>query len=89
MVSSLATRRKVSGGTPGELGRDCGDAFPGLAKTPAKLKISFWDSLIVAPGAFDRRSLTITALGSKPCAFDAGTQRASTDDQHGARLSMP
>jgi hypothetical protein len=44
MVSSLATRRKVSGGTPGELGRDCRDAFPGLAKTHAKLKISFWDS---------------------------------------------
>jgi hypothetical protein len=35
------TRRKLSGGTRSDLGRDCRDAFLGLAKTCAKLKIAF------------------------------------------------
>ena len=39
------TRRKVSGGTRSDLGRDCRDAFLGLAKTCAKLGITFWDYL--------------------------------------------
>jgi hypothetical protein len=39
------TRRKLSGGTRSDLGRDCRDAFLGLAKTCAKLKIAFWDYL--------------------------------------------
>jgi hypothetical protein len=39
------TRRKLSGGTRSDLGRDCRDAFLGLAKTRAKLKIAFWDYL--------------------------------------------
>jgi hypothetical protein len=39
------TRRKVSGGTRSEIGRDCRDAFLGLLKTCAKLDISFWDYL--------------------------------------------
>jgi hypothetical protein len=39
------TRRKVSGGTRSDLGRDCRDAFLGLAKTCAKLEIAFWDYL--------------------------------------------
>jgi hypothetical protein len=37
------TRRKVSGGTRSDVGRDCRDAFLGLAKTCAKLEIAFWD----------------------------------------------
>src|SRR5215813_14058691 len=48
------TRRKLSGGTRSDLGRDCRDAFLGLAKTCAKLKISFWDYLgdrLIVPGA--------------------------------------
>jgi len=48
------TRRKLSGGTRSDLGRDCRDAFLGLAKTCAKLKIAFWDYLgdrLVVPGA--------------------------------------
>jgi hypothetical protein len=36
------TRRKVSGGTRSDLGRDCRDTFLALAKTCAKLDISFW-----------------------------------------------
>src|SRR6202162_52277 len=39
------TRRKISGGTRSDPGRDCRDAFLGLAKTCAKLRISFWDYL--------------------------------------------
>jgi len=39
------TKRKVSGGTRSDLGRDCRDAFLGLLKTCAKLGIAFWDYL--------------------------------------------
>jgi hypothetical protein len=48
------TRRKLSGGTRSDLGRNCRDAFLGLAKTCAKLKIAFWDYLgdrLAVPGA--------------------------------------
>jgi Transposase IS66 family len=38
-------RRKVSAGTRSEAGRDCRDAFLGLAKTCAKHAIAFWDYL--------------------------------------------
>ena len=39
------TRRKVSAGTRSDAGRDCRDAFLGLAKTCAKHRIAFWDYL--------------------------------------------
>jgi hypothetical protein len=39
------TRRKVSGGTRSDIGRNCRDAFLSLTKTCAKLKIAFWDYL--------------------------------------------
>ena len=39
------TRRKVSGGTRSDIGRDCRDAFLGLMKTCAKQSIRFWDYL--------------------------------------------
>jgi hypothetical protein len=39
------TRRKVSAGTRSDIGRDCRDAFLGIAKTCAKLEIAFWDYL--------------------------------------------
>ena len=48
------TRRKVSGGTRSDQGRDCRDAFLGLMKTCAKQSIRFWDYLgsrIGVPGA--------------------------------------
>jgi len=44
-VRCHVTRRKVSGGTRSDVGRDCRDAFLGLAKTCAKLRIAFWDYL--------------------------------------------
>jgi hypothetical protein len=39
------TRRKVSGGTRSDRGRDCRDTFLALAKTCTKLGVSFWDYL--------------------------------------------
>ncbi|MEO5375336.1 MAG: hypothetical protein H7840_13850, partial [Alphaproteobacteria bacterium] len=39
------TRRKVSGTTRSDLGRDVRDAFLGLMKTCGKLGVSFWDYL--------------------------------------------
>jgi transposase IS66 family protein len=39
------TRRKISGGTRSDSGRNCRDTFLALAKTCAKLGISFWDYL--------------------------------------------
>jgi len=39
------TKRRISGGTRSDIGRDCRDAFLGLAKTCAKLGIAFWDYL--------------------------------------------
>jgi hypothetical protein len=44
-IRAQVTRRKVSGGTRSDIGRDCRDAFLGLAKTCAKLGLSFWDYL--------------------------------------------
>ena len=44
-VRCQVTKRKISGGTRSDLGRDCRDAFLGLAKTCAKLRIEFWDYL--------------------------------------------
>ncbi len=38
-------RRKVSAGTRSDMGRDCRDAFLGLAKTCAKHGVAFWDYL--------------------------------------------
>ena len=44
-IRSHVTRRKVSGGTRSDQGRDCRDAFLGLMKTCAKQAIGFWDYL--------------------------------------------
>jgi hypothetical protein len=44
-IRAQVTRRKVSGGTRSDPGRDCRDTFLGLAKTCAKLGVSFWDYL--------------------------------------------
>jgi Transposase IS66 family len=53
-IRCQVTRRKVSGGTRSDIGRDCRDAFLGLAKTCAKLEIAFWDYLgarLAVPGS--------------------------------------
>jgi hypothetical protein len=44
-IRCQVTRRKVSAGTRSNRGRDCRDAFLGLAKTCAKQGIAFWDYL--------------------------------------------
>jgi len=44
-IRCQVTKRKVSAGTRSDTGRDCRDAFLGLAKTCAKLGIAFWDYL--------------------------------------------
>jgi len=44
-IRAQVTRRKVSGGTRSDVGRDCRDGFIGLAKTCFKLGIGFWDYL--------------------------------------------
>lgn len=44
-IRCQVTRRKISAGTRSDRGRDCRDAFLGLAKTCAKLGVAFWDYL--------------------------------------------
>ena len=58
------TRRKVSGGTRSDVGRDCRDAFLGLAKTCAKLGIAFWDYLAIGR---PRQPCHPTAAPNHPC----------------------
>jgi hypothetical protein len=51
-IRCQVTKRQVSGGTHSDLGRDCRDAFLGLAKTCRKLGIGFWDYLGARLGVF-------------------------------------
>ena len=44
-IRAVVTKRKVSGGTVSEKGRAARDVMLGLAKTCAKLKISFFQYL--------------------------------------------
>jgi hypothetical protein len=44
-IRAFVTKRKVSGGTRSDAGRDCRDAFLSLLKTCDKLGIAFWDYL--------------------------------------------
>jgi hypothetical protein len=44
-IRCVVTKRKVSGGTRSDVGRDCRDGFLGLVKTCKKLGIVFWDYL--------------------------------------------
>ena len=58
-IRSHVTKRKVSGGTRSDSGRDCRDGFLGLAKTCKKLGIVFWDYLgsrLGVPGQPDVRA---------------------------------
>ncbi len=53
-IRCQVTKRKISGGTRSDLGRDCRDGFLSLMKTCDKLGISFWDYLgdrLSHPGA--------------------------------------
>ncbi len=44
-IREYVKRRKISGSTRSELGRQCRDTFISLKKTCRKLNISFWDYL--------------------------------------------
>jgi hypothetical protein len=44
-IRAQVTRRKVSGGTRSDMGRDCRDVFLSLMKTCQKLGVSFWNYL--------------------------------------------
>ena len=44
-IRCVVTKRKISGGTRSDIGRDCRDGFLGLGKTCKKLGIAFWDYL--------------------------------------------
>jgi hypothetical protein len=44
-IRGVVTKRKVSGGTRSDVGRDCRDGFLGLSKTCKKLGIVFWNYL--------------------------------------------
>ena len=44
-IRCFVTKRKISGGTRSDIGRDCRDAFLSLLKTCNKLGIRFWDYL--------------------------------------------
>jgi hypothetical protein len=60
-IRCQVTKRKISGGTRSDAGRDCRDAFLGLNKTCAKLGVAFWDYLgarLAVPGAPDVPALT-------------------------------
>jgi hypothetical protein len=61
-IRAQVTRRKVSGGTHSDLGRDCRNAFPGLAKTCARLGLSFWDYLGTKLGIPGRGQVAVPYL---------------------------
>ena len=68
-IRCQVTKRKISGGTQSTAGRDCRDAFLGLAKTCAKLGVSFWDYL--------GHRLSVAGAASIPALPDLVRQRAA------------
>ena len=69
-VRCQVTKRKVSGGTRSDAGRDCRDAFLGLSKTCAKLGIAFWHYL--------GSRLTVSNLPNVPQLPDLVRQRCAS-----------
>ena len=62
-IRCQVTKRKISGGTRSDAGRDCRNAFLSLAKTCAKLSLSFWDYLgnrLAVPGCKDVPLLAVS-----------------------------
>ncbi len=65
-IRCYVTRRKVSAGTRSDIGRDCRDAFLGLAKTCGKLGIEVWDYLgsrLKVAGSFVVQPLDVYVRG--------------------------
>ena len=71
-IRCQVTKRKVSGGTRSDTGRDCRDAFLGLSKTCAKLGIAFWDYL-------GSRLAMPNRATSRPCRHSSGTDAPPPD----------
>src|ERR671929_942182 len=68
-IRAVVTKRKISGGTRSDAGRDCRDAFLGLMKTCRKLGLSFWDYLGDRFGAFEAPAIPyLPDLVSARCA---------------------
>jgi hypothetical protein len=68
-IRCQVTRRKISGDTRSDLGRDCRDAFLGLMKTCAKQGIRFWQYLgarLGVPGAADAPLAALVAQPAPP-----------------------
>jgi Transposase IS66 family len=70
-IRCQVTKRKISGGTRSDAGRDCRDAFLGLSKTCAKLDIAFWDYLgarLAVPGCQEIPALAdiVSARAPRP-----------------------
>ena len=71
-VRCQVEKRKISGGTRSDAGRDCRDAFLGNMKTCVKNGILFWDYLgarLKVPGSRDIPNLAqivVAALAPRP-----------------------
>ena len=70
-VRCHVTKRKISGGTRSDIGRDCRDAFLGLLKTCGKNGVKFWDYLgarLHVPGCKDIPALAqiVSARAPRP-----------------------
>jgi hypothetical protein len=70
-IRCQVTKRKISGGTRSDVGRDCRDAFLGLNKTCAKLRLAFRDYLgarlaVPAGIAIPSRAELISARAPQP-----------------------
>ena len=66
-IRAFVTKRKISGGTVSDKGRDARDIMLGLAKTCMKLKLSFYE--------FIGARLGIQAQKSRPSQASSGQPR--------------
>ncbi len=80
-IRCQVTKRKISGGTRSDLGRDCRDAFLGLMKTFDKLGVSFWQYL--------GSRLDIPGAPTIPSLPDLIQKRASPDTVPGVLPLLP
>ena len=63
-IRAHVTKRKISGGTHSDAGRDCRDAFLGLMHTCTKLGIAFWDYLGARLAVTDHRPCLVLRTSS-------------------------
>jgi len=63
---AFVTKRKISGGTVSDKGRDARDIMLGLAKTCMKLKLSFYESSAPASASQGQKSRPSQASSGQP-----------------------